>query len=65
MPFGIVPSGGGGVLKLGGGGGNIGVVGDGLFARADVDILEGVDNTFEDVEATVTLRAGEADIEIV
>ena len=60
MPFGIVPSGGGGVLKLGAGGGNIGVGGDGLFARAGVGILAGVENTFEVIWATVTLRAGEA-----
>ena len=43
VPFGIVPSGGGGVLKLGVGGCNIGVGGAGDDSIAITDGLEGLE----------------------
>ena len=51
VPFGIEPSGGGGVLKSGVGGLNIGVGGDGSFV--DIIALDGVEDTFADVEASM------------
>ena len=64
MPYGIVPSGGGGVLKSGAGGLNIGVGGDGVGSFVDIAILDGVDDTFEDVGAFTSLD-GDAEVEIL
>ena len=64
MPFGIVPSGGGGVLKSAAGGLNIGVGGDGVGSFVDLAILAGVEDTFEDVEAITSLD-GDVEEEIL